>query len=129
MPSAASSRCPPRAERGDDANAARPGDHRQRLADRAGRRVLDHPFARLHAQSASAIIADIGIAQIGSRSRRSPIGQGAARAAGATKNSVQASATPAIVTRWPIAGAVTPSPSASTIPSASVPPIAGSFGL
>ena len=50
-------------------------------------------------------------------------------AAGAVKSSAQAPKRPPITTRWPTASPVTPSPRASTTPSASVPEPAGSSGL
>ena len=56
-------------------------------------------------------------------------GTGMSPAAFATKYSLHTPKVPPVTTRWPTAGDSTPSPSASTMPTASVPAWAGSSGL
>jgi hypothetical protein len=59
----------------------------------------------------------------------SPSGTGTRAAARAMKYSDQTPNVPPVTTRWPTASCSTPSPSASTTPTASVPAWAGSSGL
>ena len=56
-------------------------------------------------------------------------GNGTTFLASARKNAAQVASAPPMVTRWPTARWVTPWPSASTTPTASVPGTAGSGGL
>ena len=62
-------------------------------------------------------------------SSETPSGTGTRPAAGATMSSAQAPKLPPVATRWPTSRPSTPSPSASTTPTASVPARAGISGL